>query len=425
MIGIKKKTIGIVFPQPYFDSVPSLRNAAILLANAGYNIEIFTIKRPGFHIPEFDDENISITMIEGRLYGALCGMMSSHSTDRNNWGLRIQRLLYLFISGCALVLDKSQSNLLPIIILMKNQRKKYCCFIGVDPRGLVIADRITRLIKSPLIYYSLELLIFSEISNVKLGKLKQTEVNVCKRVYFAITQDNIRAKILSDENNIPMSNIVTVPNGPLGLARIRKNDYWHQKFKLDPNSKIVLYVGSFDPWNGVQDIIQSVPCWPPNWYLVLHSFYDEKMYKGNHLFDSLVSDDQRGRVLFSFNPVRADEYEELIDGADVGIAFYLPCWVPESYKNIETMGLSSGKVAYYLHAGLPVIVNTATTLSDNICEGQCGISVSSSSEIAGALSKIEGNYEFYSNHACKYFNTEWNFAENFHNVIHELHSRSP
>lgn len=417
MNDAKTRIVGVVFPKPYFDSVPSLRNAVILLAGAGYNVEIFTTERPGFHIPNFDDEKINVTMIENDLHNALWSVMRSQNSGNSSYSLKVRHGLRLFTRGCALMLRKVRASTLPITILGKNPGTRYCCFIGVDPEGLMIADRITRRIKSPLIYYSLELLVFDEAGNAQLDRLKQPELNVCNRVSFAITQDDIRAKVLSDENSIPMSKIITVPNGPLGLARVRKNNYWHRKFKLDPDTKIVLYVGSFDPWNGVQDIIRSVSSWPPKWCLVLHSFYDEKIYKDDHSFNTLINGIQSNRIFFSFNPVKADEYEELIDGSDVGIAFYLPQSDPWSYKNIETMGLSSGKVAYYLHAGLPVIVNKATTLANNIDEGQCGISVSAGPEIAGALSKIEADYRFYSNNACKYFNTKWNFTEHFRDVI--------
>ena len=54
----------------------------------------------------------------------------------------------------------------------------------------------------------------------------------------------------------------------------------------------------------------------------------------------------------------------LIDGADVGLAFYVPTGGSSfTGTNVGTIGLSSGKLAYYLRAGLPVIVNRAASIS--------------------------------------------------------------
>jgi glycosyltransferase involved in cell wall biosynthesis len=296
--------------------------------------------------------------------------------------------------------------------------KKYCCLIGVDPSGLLLANAMIKLVKVPLVYYSLELLISSEIERKDQAALKMQEIKICRKSSLIITQDKQRAQILSQENNIQFARILTVPNGPLGSARRKKNNYWYKKFDLPKDSKIVLYVGSLDSWNGIEEMIQSVSFWPEKWCLILHTFYDEKLFKGAEFIERMQKISQDKRIFFSLTPVPSDEYGSLIDGADIGIAFYYPNFITgKPNKNIETMGLSSGKVAYYLRAGLPVIVNNSTTLSRYIVDNKCGIAVSESSEIGVALRIIDDNYQDYSINAMKFFDEKWEFSKYFSKAI--------
>ena len=87
---------------------------------------------------------------------------------------------------------------------------------------------------------------------------------------------------------------------------------------------------------------------------------------------------------FSLKPVPRQDYDPLIDGADVGLAFYVS--VPGSSftgSNVQTIGLSSGKLAYYLRAGLPVIVNRAASIAEQVEASGCGPGVDDASNIPG------------------------------------------
>src|SRR5205814_4069519 len=106
---------------------------------------------------------------------------------------------------------------------------------------------------------------------------------------------------------------------------------------------------------GIEAIIDSAGGWPEPWVLVIHTRYAAE---SSAYVDNLRSRANLRRVLFSLKPVPRQEYDPLIDGADVGLAFYVPTSGSSfTQSNVQTIGLSSGKLAYYLRAGLPVIVN--------------------------------------------------------------------
>ncbi len=113
----------------------------------------------------------------------------------------------------------------------------------------------------------------------------------------------------------------------------------------------------------------------------------------------------------------------LVDGAEIGIAFYVPqAGSTYTQLNIQTIGLSSGKIAYYLHAGLPVIVNEGTSISGLVKREGCGISVEGGQDIGSAIARIAENCEGYSERACKAFSQNFEFAHRFEDVINRLDS---
>jgi hypothetical protein len=114
-------------------------------------------------------------------------------------------------------------------------------------------------------------------------------------------------------------------------------------------------------------------------------------------------------------------YDDLVDGADVGLAFYVASdGSAYTQRNIETIGLSSGKVAYALRAGLPVIVNAATSIAPVLVEAGCGLAVRGASELPRALETVAANADGYSQRACAFFEQRLDPRGAFAEVIRRL-----
>jgi hypothetical protein len=113
----------------------------------------------------------------------------------------------------------------------------------------------------------------------------------------------------------------------------------------------------------------------------------------------------------------------LVDGADVGLAFYVPSADSTlTGLNAQVIGLSSGKLAYYLRAGLPVVVNRLSSVGELVSGAGCGIAVESASEVGAALSDIAGQYAEFSERALDTFRSHIDPAQPLQELIGRLHA---
>jgi glycosyltransferase involved in cell wall biosynthesis len=181
---------------------------------------------------------------------------------------------------------------------------------------------------------------------------------------------------------------------------------------------VVIHAGNIDAWTGISGIVDSAAGWPEDWVLVVHTRFAARQ-SGEFLDLQRRADPER--VFFSTNPVSRTEYDELVDSADIGIAFYRVIKESvSSQENIRTIGLSSGKVAYYLRSGLPVITNDTTSLSAFIREGGCGIVISDEQGIGNAIKEIAAGYEKFQSNAYRSFENKLDFTAGFSNVIKRI-----
>lgn len=385
-----RERIAIVYPWTNVDTVPSLCNAAELLADKGYKVEIFCPIEPTFLTPIFNHPLIEVVV---------CGSRR----ERNG--------IYRFI-------PRRWSY--PLQVLQRHRQSPYRCFFGVDPQGLLQAESFSRFTKAPLIYYSLELFLSGELSNENQAQLKRKEIELSRNAALVIIQDEERARLLSVDNAIAIDRFALVPNAPLGPARRNPSCYWHQRFELSADRRIALHAGSVGKWTGLDEIVKSVWSWPKNWVLVVHARFRAQ---SNGEIERLQRLAVPGRVFFSLEPASRQDYDMMVNGADIGIAFYRPVdGSTYTQRNIQTIGLSSGKIAYYLRAGLPVIVNKWSSVSELLWRERCGICVQHGPGISKAIARIANNYQEYSQRACATFDQYFEFSRAFEEVIRRIDS---
>ena len=417
----KNGRIAIVYPWPDLDTVPSLCNAALLLSERGYEVDVFTYTSNEFKTPTFTD---GINLIVLRHVPSTPRVLRDLGQHAHLCKGRVLSLLLRVYRALKDMIHQASSVLVVLRCIKRLRRlhrwNPYRCFIGVDPEGLSQAHLLAKSLQSPIAYYSLELLLSQELNNPIQVRLKKREISLSRIAPFIIIQDQERARLLGEDNRIPKEQFILVPNAPLGPARRYHSNYWHEQFGLSPDFHIVLHAGSLDEWTGIKEIVKSVKSWPEDWVLVLHTRY--QAHSSNDV-EELRELAVPGRVVFSLKPVSRQEYDMLIDGADIGIAFYVPqAGSPYTQLNIQTIGLSSGKIAYYLRAGLPVIVNENTSVSGLVRREGCGISIEKGQDIGKAIARIAENYDEYSERACKAFSQNLEFAHHFEDVINRLDS---
>lgn len=381
-----------MYPRGNTDSHPSLGNAATLLARAGYGVDLFVRRDPAFLAPSFDDPAIRTTTFGGTGTGG---------------GVRPVNRVF-------------QAARLAGLLRARNLRSPYAAVIGVDPLGLVLAHQATRGSHVPLVYFSFELLLEDEISSPAEARLKRRERQASRHVRFALVQDEARAALLCSATGIPAEDCVLVPHAPLAGPPPQRSSRWHESFGLPESEKVVLYAGSLGAWTGVDEIAASTRNWPQGWSLVVHLRSRppaDELERLRGLGD--------GRVHLSTSPVPQDELDDVFAGADAGVAFYVVQDSIYTQENLRTIGLSSGKVAYYLRAGLPVIVNEGTSVAALVREGDCGVVVPSAAAIPDALAGLERDYARYAAAASRVFAERLDFEGPFAEVIRRLDEWAP
>lgn len=383
------KRIAIVYCHRNFDSVPSLCSTVELLADCGYRIDIFTLLDGAFLRPLFPQNGVSVLPLTGPERAERAGM----------WRL------------------VPEERFFPLWLRWRSRQVPYRCVIGADPEGLVRAADMAGWLNIPYAYYSLELLLSYELQSDEQRALKAREKVLSQRAAFVIIQDEERAGLLMGDNAVSRDRIICVPNAPLGRATRSRSTYLRDMFGVRPDQRIILNTGTLSTWTCTHQLALSTREWPDNWVLICHT--RSRGWSLNREYMIVLKDlSPPGRIRFSTAPVPRCEYPRLIQSADVGVAFY---GIEDDsvfvQDNIRFIGLSSGKVAYYLQAGLPVLVNDIQSHKRLVSEYGCGQVAQDPSVTRPALERIFINYDTYSRNALRCFAGEYDFTGKFEAVI--------
>lgn len=221
--------------------------------------------------------------------------------------------------------------------------------IGVDREGIIEAREYARRFGCRLLLFSFEIMSASETSKA----FKALEIRACRDIDHSFVQDPIRGELLATENYLELSRMTYVPVAPNGRGQVllpRLRD----EIGIPQQNKVAILMGSLSNWGGLRDIVASISTWPPDWVLLVHSrnLIDFESSEGVNL-------EAEPRIFISREPCASvDDFSRLLNGIDVGLAFYVPHDGSRfTGQNIQKIGLSSGKIATYLSFGIPVITN--------------------------------------------------------------------
>jgi Fe-S cluster biosynthesis and repair protein YggX len=255
---------------------------------------------------------------------------------------------------------------------------KFSLVFGMDI-GIFLANKISKQQNIPLAYISYEILFSNECDAL----FKEMEIKACKDIQFALCQDSMRSHLLSIENKIPIEKIFSIPVSNLHKHSNNKSDYLREKFNINKDKKIVLYVGGIGTLMDADLLFESVKKWDENWILVVHC-HSDYIWNYEQVFD------KNGKPRIFFDKEYIKDFRDmgrLVKSADVGICSYsfykteLSHFFVYGGKNHLFMGLASGKVNTYLEYGKPVIINNVTNLANVVYEHNLGEVVNSFDEI--------------------------------------------
>ena len=282
--------------------------------------------------------------------------------------------------------------------------KKYDLIIGVDRQGSIEADTLNRITNTPYVYLSFEIMFEDETS----AKYKSLERQASKNVAAWVIQDEVRAGHLQRENALDPAKKILLPVASAGVGA-EKTDRLRDHLGIPEDKKVAIVIGSVSKWAMTAQIIKSVADWPEEWVLVVHDRYGRTRELLAGELSAFV--DLLGRKIFiSDTPTElVDDMGSILAGISAGLALYKPEYGGSCYvgKNLEYVGLSSGKISTYLRYGVPVVINEVGLYADEVRQFKFGCVVQQPEQIKNGLVEIDD--EKYRRNARDYFTSKLDF----------------
>jgi acetyltransferase-like isoleucine patch superfamily enzyme/glycosyltransferase involved in cell wall biosynthesis len=411
--------IAFFFRQNYIDAYAFLRDAMDMLVERGYEIDLFVGGVPEW--TKYKPYGVSI-LVRPEAFPIFSGNVPRLLVTLRRGGSFYQRIMTRF------VLPAANRLFFQPFLRRRHKEKPYQCMIGIDPEGLIAAAPAAKSLGVPYGFWSFLLLFGDEIRSPQKWRLKLAEKRASRGASFVITQDAVRGEALSKENGIPPERLVYLPNAPRGFARRVKSDYLARRLNISPHKKIVLCAGMLGDWTMSAELVKAAASWPEDTILVMQSHTPRDRYWDRQYVEELVRSADPAHVILSFDTVPVEDYAKMLDSADVGLAFYQsPTGMDNTQgRNVKLMGSSSSKLAGYLHAGLPVIVNQAVYGPRELVDKwKCGVSVAKPEEIGAALKTIFENYDACVDGAVQCYANELELQTRFQAVIERIERSQP
>lgn len=345
----------ILHPEGTINSNPNLSGIVEILCELGYGVDIYSRRR------EFLNQEPP------------CSGSKIYLTDL----MDPQDAAILFAPGVPI----SEETIADVEVTFR----QYDLVIGVD-LGIIEACLVAKIIKVPYGLISYELIFEEEAGHEQ----KEPEIIACRDISFAVCQGGIRSACLAAENRIPLNKVMTIPVGGRSIVARERSYALHEALGIGRDKKIALYLGSATAkWGGAAELLESTRTWDDSWVLVLHE-RNGVIPRGFHEHFGA-----RKNVYYSpFPSLPFNKLYQLINAADMGLAFYTPIRCPgtQTGLNLVHLGMSSGKIATYLQHDLPIIINEVGEMSEHVRNHALGRVVEDFSQLSQIMGSID-NYE--------------------------------
>jgi len=285
--------------------------------------------------------------------------------------------------------------------------RTYDLVMGIDSEGVIRASKYARRSGIPLVYLSFEIFFRDELHTAGSRAEKDRESQASRLADLVIIQDPYRARLLANENGLSLDRFEYLPVSPGGLERNKKSTYLRACFDVSDRKTIVLHSGSFAQWTCAQELLKSAQDWPENFVLIIH---ERSGLENIGRYMQRNGDAKNKNILFSTKPLCQEEHEELVASADIGLVLYKPVRTSRcTQKNIENIGLASGKFSHFMKCGVPVITTAQRTFKDLLLRYKFGGIVDSFEEMPETLEKVHANSEYHGAEARRLFAERLNF----------------
>lgn len=410
------KAAAIFFWEGYLSVAPSLLNAAHLLSSVGIEVD-FYVRKPLYSYAEMPQLPKTVRVIECHPISytirrvikgnAPITLPSAAATANQANTNALRKAAAALQRDFVIALDILQFMILGWRCALTT---RYGVVIGIDMMGVAVAGLLNLFRRLPLIYWSLELIYMHELHTPLLRWLKRCERGYSQQALFSVIQDNLRAQSLQEENQLTGNNILIIPNAPFGTAELSDRTFFQRLFGLADNVDVLLHIGMLEPAVMAVEVAGVAPHLPPNCEMVFH----ERMQRSeDDPYLREVVEAGSGRVRLSLKPVPLDQLDRIVASGHIGLVVYRA----DIGLNYSLIVGASGKLAYYLRCGLPIICNDLPGFRELVDETQCGIVVRTLDEIPDAVRQIRANYAQFSQNALKCYEERYEFGTFFQPLL--------
>ena len=328
-----------------------------------------------------------------------------------NWSYKniINKIFWKILYEINSVLKKnnffySKSDFLKIKNNFLNPNNNYELILAIEKLGLLIAGNLYKEFKIPISYYSLELYLDKNFAFPSYKRIRFLEKKYFRNCSQLIIQDKERGEILCKNNLFKAKNTIYLPvsvNKP-SIEGPKKSSFWHEKFNINKDTKIIFYFGRIYQKNrGIEDLIEGFKN-KKNIAVVIHGWADSKLFLNYLKFKS-----RNSNIYFSINKVKQEEISKLFISADI-----TAIWYTNDDLNNKCTTFSSEKMAFSLSCGVPVLTNHNEYYLNLFSKYKCGESIKSLKNSYNLSQKIISDYKNYQKDAFNAFNEYYDLDKN-------------
>lgn len=267
--------------------------------------------------------------------------------------------------------------------------KKYDLIIGIDRQGLLEAKVLNDITDTPFVYISFEISFEDETSQ----KFKSIEKTASKAVSGWLVQDEIRAELLQNENQLDISTQFLLPLASAGQGNTSTHRL-RDSLGIPIDKKVAIVIGTVSKWAMTNKLLHCAADWPENWVLIFHDRYGRtsKRLSGelasiSHLINKKIYISDAATDL-------VDDMGSILQGISAGLAFYEPEFtgnIADRFigKNLKYLGLAAGKISTYLRYGVPVIMNDVGLYAEEARQFKFGCVAETPKQIKNCLENMD------------------------------------
>jgi hypothetical protein len=279
-------------------------------------------------------------------------------------------------------------------------------YIGVDGMGTILASLAARHDGGPLVHLSLEL--DPAKSRIPLHGLFDPFVRAAyRRSICCVVQDRERFDVLSRKMGYVHPKPFFVPNAPTGsIAQTHGPNLFRELLRL-PAEKfpaLAVHAGIIHDIVYAKEVAEAFNEVDSGCALIFHE-RAERTPEDPYL--AQLRQVNQKNLFLSLRPVPYEMIDRVFAAASIGLALYRPI-----DANLTLMGKASGKMAFHLKHGTPMIMNDLPSMVELNNRYQFGVTIhdpSSGSEMRAAVNYCLENHARLSANARRCFEEEFQF----------------